>query len=418
MTTMIIEGSSAVRLHELHIRPDGDEWVVGRIDIGEFVALPVVGVRAIDLLREGCSVEVSQDRLVAEGLGEIDVADFVTELAELGFVAAIDGREVASLPPIRPTFPWLRPAHTRWVQGRAIRVIVGVVIAAGLIAAVTHPHLLPTPEVMVWSTSGSLVLLGQAILFWTLIFIHELAHLAAARAVGVPGRIRLSTRLHFLVAQTDVTGIWAANRTQRMTVYLAGMALDASIASIATLVVVVANPTTAVHRISAIVLLSEVLLLAPQLLIFMRTDLYFVLQDLTRSRNLYADGSAFATYLAGRLWRRSAAIDDPSRQLPRGERRAVRGYTVLLVVGTAACLGVAVGVSLPVALHLIWQAVHALSAGSAWLEIADALATILVVVGFQLLWCRLWWRRHGARIRRWTSDTAAHLTRRSTAGRR
>ncbi|MEV4621416.1 hypothetical protein AB0J74_22245 [Asanoa sp. NPDC049573] len=36
----------------------------------------------------------------------------------------------------------------------------------------------------------------------------------------------------------------------------------------------------------------------PQFLLFMRTDLYFVLQDLTGSRNLYGDGGAYVRWWA------------------------------------------------------------------------------------------------------------------------
>jgi hypothetical protein len=53
------------------------------------------------------------------------------------------------------------------------------------------------------------------VLFALTATVHELAHLAAARSLGVPARIGLSTRLFYLVAQTDVSGIWAAPRRAR-----------------------------------------------------------------------------------------------------------------------------------------------------------------------------------------------------------
>lgn len=404
--TAVIHGGSIVRIHNLHIRTDGDEWIVGRIEVGDFAAVPLVGVRAIELLRDGYRVDECRDRLRAAGLGDVDVSGFVSELTSLGFVAAVDGQKLEASPSVQATFPWLRPSYVRWTQSLVAYIAVGVLIAAGLAVAVTHTELFPSPDALLWSSSGSIVLLGQTALFWILIFLHELAHLVTARAAGVPGKIRLSTRLQFLIAQTDVTGMWAADRRQRMTVYLAGMALDASIASAATIALAATSPVATVHRFASVILLTEVLLLAPQFLIFLRTDLYFVLQELMACRSLHADGSAYVRHITARILSSTAPPDDPSRNLPRRERRAVRGYAVLLVMGVAACLGVAVGVSLPAALHFARQAATAFSVGSTWPQIADAVVVILVLVGIQLLWCRLWWRTHGPRLRQWSAGAS------------
>ncbi|MFF2464129.1 hypothetical protein [Streptomyces mirabilis] len=97
-----------VRLHALDSRPDGDEWIVGRLATGRFVALPEVGKQALDLLGQGLSTTEVEERLRETTGDDIDVPDFVEALVDLGFVAEVDGREVASPPPPNPTLP--RPA--------------------------------------------------------------------------------------------------------------------------------------------------------------------------------------------------------------------------------------------------------------------------------------------------------------------
>ncbi|MER7272495.1 hypothetical protein ABT344_29915 [Micromonospora carbonacea] len=104
-----------------------------------------------------------------------------------------------------------------------------------------------------------------------------------------------------------------------------------------------------------------------QFLVFMRTDVYFVLQDVAGARNLYADGAAYARWWLRRAARRPGR--DPSLALPARERRAVRWYALLLVVGTAACLT------------------------------AAAAVTAAVLGGSWAVWCWAWWRRHGRRLR-------------------
>ena len=62
--------------------------------------------------------------------------------------------------------------------------------------------------------------------------LHECAHWLAARAVGVPARIRISRRLFFLAFETDLTGLWSVPRRRRFGAILAGMALDAAILAV------------------------------------------------------------------------------------------------------------------------------------------------------------------------------------------
>ena len=61
------------------------------------------------------------------------------------------------------------------------------------------------------------------------IFVHELAHLIAARAVGVNSRMGISHRLWYLVAETDLTGLWSVTRNQRYLPMLAGMIVDLTV---------------------------------------------------------------------------------------------------------------------------------------------------------------------------------------------
>ncbi|MFC1420636.1 DUF6879 family protein [Streptacidiphilus cavernicola] len=209
---------------------------------------------------------------------------------------------------------------------------------------------------------------------WELLLLHECAHLAVARAVGVPGRIRFGTRLQFLVLQTDISGIEFAPRRQRLTAYLAGMGFNLATAAVAVLLLA-AGPVgdhSLTRRLLSILVLWSLLPLTFELMVFLRTDVYFVLQDLTRCRDLYGDGRAYARYLAGAALRtvrrvgRSAAgqalpprpqgdavaVPDPSLGLPAGERRAVRLYSAVLVLGCGVCLGVMAAFTLPVDISL------------------------------------------------------------------
>ncbi|MFD1272662.1 hypothetical protein ACFQ51_14950 [Streptomyces kaempferi] len=378
-----------VRLHRLDSRPDGDEWIVGRLATGRFVALPEVGKQALDLLGQGLGAAEVGRRLREATGDDIDVPDFVEALVDLGFVAEVDGRPTESPPPPKPTFARIRPRHVRWVLSPVVPVLVGLLIAVALL---TRPPVPLGYRTLLWSPHGSAVIALGAGVGWTLLLLHECAHLVAARATGVPGRMRLGTRLQFLVMQTDISGIEIAPRRHRLTAYLASIATNLSVASLAALAAGTTDGTA--RGVLAAVALLALLPLPFQLMVFMRTDLYFVLQDLTRCRDLYGDGVAFSKYAARRVLRRAPA-PDPSLDLPLHERRAVRVYSAVLVVGTTLCLAFLATVTLPADVILFARAVTRLGPGHSAAQRLDSAAVVVALGGVHLLWARTWWRGRG-----------------------
>ncbi|AZM75779.1 hypothetical protein D1J63_12960 [Streptomyces sp. KPB2] len=396
--------TTRVVLHDLAVRPDRDEWIVGRMATRTFVALPAAGARAVELLREGRSVTRTEETLRAETGEEFDIADFVGDLTALGFVARIGDRPVPDVEPPRASLPWLRPRHVRLALHPVLPLLVGALLAAALVVLVRRPDLVPGYRDLLWSRHGSVVLLSGAAAGWALLLAHELAHLVTARAAGVPGKMRLGTRLQFLVMQTDISGIELAPRRHRLTAYLAGIALNLSVASSLVLVLAATETGTTAHRLLAAALLLALLPLPFQCMVFTRTDLYFVLQDLTGCRDLYGDGLAYARYRFRRAVRpvrrgprTEAARDDPSSRLPAHERRAVRIYSVVLVVGTAACLTFMAAVTLPVDLALLARAVRGLGPEHGLAGNADAVTVLVVLGGVNVLWLVTWWRNRRSR---------------------
>ncbi|MEU9447761.1 hypothetical protein [Streptomyces sp. NPDC048277] len=394
-----IEPSTRVLLHELGVRRDRDEWIVGRMATRTFVALPAAGARAVELLGEGRSVARTAEILRDETGEELDIADFVRALAALGFVARIGDRPVPDTEPPRASLPWLRPRQVRYALHPVLPVLVGALLLAAVVVLIRRPDLLPCYRDLLWSPHGSLVLLTGAAAGWALLLAHELAHLVTARAAGVPGKMRLGTRLQFLVMQTDISGIELAPRRHRLTAYLAGIALNLSVASALVLVLPLTAAGTTPHRLLAAGLLLALLPLPFQFMVFTRTDLYFVLQDLTGCRNLYGDGLAYARYVFRRTTRpgRRGAGDDPSTGLPAHERRAVRLYSVVLVAGTVACLAFMAAVTLPADVTLLVRAARGLGPGHGLAGNADSAAVLVTLGGVNVLWLVTRWRNRRSR---------------------
>lgn len=397
-----VTGDSRVRLRALSQRKESGAWIVGRPQTGDFISVPDVAHAVIELLSAGHTLDAVAARLLADTGTRFAVADFVAALDDLGFVDSVDNRVRTDRSGTRPSLPWLRPEQVRWLLHPLAPVVPVAFAAAAAVMLALHPALLPSFRALVWNRHAGLVLVVNAAIGWTLICVHELAHLATSRAAGAPSRITLSTRLQFLVAQTDVSGVWAAPRRSRVTVYLAGMAVDLCMAGTCLLILGLAGPHGVVRSLLAVAVAETLLGLASQLMVFMRTDLYFVLQDVTRSANLYADGSAYLLYLGRKVIARLGA--EPRRGAghrasdPSDGRRAIRLYSLVLLAGTAVCLGVEFAVSLPALIVLVVRA--GTEIGLTPSATVDGCTAITILLAWQVLWGSRWWQRHRHQVRR------------------
>lgn len=392
---------SRVELRPLEMRANGDEWIVGSVEAGEFIAVPPVAARIVELLGGALTVGEVQSRLAAETGQLLAVGDFIAALDEAGFVSCIDGKARRDLPVARPSFPWLKPAHASFLLNPAVPFIAAALLVAALTALAFKHQATLSYRTIIWTRYPGLAIAVTAAFGWLIIFLHELGHLVTARAAGAPARITLGTRLRFLVAQTDVSGVWAAPRRIRMVVYLAGLCIDCSIAVTCLVIINYVHPAGVAGHLIALASVEAFLMLPPQFMVFMRTDLYFVLQDLTKSPNLYADGLEYLRSRAEAAAGYFRADRNSARPAPRrtpDPPRWVRIYAIAVLVGSAVCLVTEFTVSLPAFIVLVVNGFRELHSGLA--EAADGAAAIAVVGGVQYLWMRSWCQRHGSRVAR------------------
>jgi putative peptide zinc metalloprotease protein len=409
---------SRVTMHELVIRAEADDWIVGRTSTGQFVALPELGVTVIGLLTQDHPLGDVQDRLAGDPDETVEVLEFVEQLAELGFVQAIDGVLVEDAliddaEQIKPSLPWIRPVHVRWLFSVPMLVGYAGVTLAAIVALVVRPGLLPGYRDLLVSRSPTTVVVADTVITLILMGLHELAHLAAARAVEVPARISWGTRLFDLVAQTSMPGVWAVSARLRMRCYLAGIALDVVLTCLLILAEEFGNLSgLAGHLVRGTAALLVVGIVM-QLLVFKRTDFYFVLADLLRARNLHDDACVYllargraALGLARRALRGSRVAVAPVtglEHLDDREYRLVRYYAWLMLIGSVASTLALVAFIAPAAVTLIARSYSELRMGlshSDYLKTADASAAIGILIGswvfFLVVFLRSrgpWWRR-------------------------
>jgi putative peptide zinc metalloprotease protein len=395
--------TSSVELHPLQMRREGTTWIVGRQETGEFVELPDEAVTLLRALQSGHSIAAAEQQVLSAHGSAVDALEFARTLVDLQFVAAVDGvsSETAEAP---PSLTWLQPRHVSWVFSAPTYAIMAIFVSVSMILAARHGDLIPSYRAYFVTSWQGFNIAWNTALFVAAVGLHEFAHLAAARSERVHARIGLGTRLYMLCAQTTVPGLWGASRQARFRVYLAGMATDVLVISAALLAISTGHVTGFALRSLEALVLGLMLGIAGEFTLYMRTDAYFVLQELLRCKNLYADAWRYVGYLVQLARSRTGAAvrpADPLLDIPAAERRPVRVYAALMVLGTAASLMLFALYGMPIMVVLFARAFHEVFAGiktASPVRVADGAAVLTVEGGLQVLFVRTFLARHGSRL--------------------
>jgi hypothetical protein len=353
---------------------EGEEAVIGNKETGTFLAIPVEGVEVLDDLAGGRTVGEVRN-LYLQRHGETpDLEDFLSLLEAKGFVHAAGTARPVGRPGEQRGVPkkTLRPHFENISQETARRIFSpGVVraaclyIALGMTAAALEPRILPGRYAFYFARHQALSALGLFVLSYLAVFVHEMGHLIAARAVGVGSRMTISHRLWVLVAETDLTGLWSVPKRDRYLPMLAGPLVDAVSASTLLLLLFARNrgwialPDTPAHFLAALLFLYFMRILW-QCFFFVRTDFYYVIASFFNCRNLLGDTETFLRNQLARLgWVKPVGV----HHIPPAEAAVIRAYAPVWLAGRLLAFGVLFYVTLPVAYRYLKSIAATVGAG-------------------------------------------------------
>jgi putative peptide zinc metalloprotease protein len=290
--------ASVLRVAPLAVTAQAGGFVVGRPDVGRFVVLPEVGMRALDCLRAGQTVEATSRAVTPTTAAEpVDVLGFARSLVQLGFAAPADAAPADAGRQSGPPMAQPRPAGESARGGIALAprarltwlFTLPVVLAAlacsvpAALVMVLVPDVRPRAYDVFFLDTPARSLAVLTLVTYALALVHELAHVYAAAAVGVPARVRITRRLYFLTFETNLTGLWALPARRRIAPLTAGMGFDA-------VVLLAALVLRALHlgpdRLLAAVALVQLSAIVSQFFVFLRTDVYAVMTALLGCVNL------------------------------------------------------------------------------------------------------------------------------------
>ena len=349
-----------LHFHHLTFVPERDGVMVGRPDTESYVVLPDEGAQLLRRLVGGMPVADAADWYRGAFGEDVDIADFVSTLQEIGFVRAPD--ETVAQPP-RVRFQALGRAL---FSPPAWFCYLGVMVAAAVLV-LRHPQLRPGAQNVLFSPSFlvvQFVVLASQVLA---VLIHESFHALAGRRLGLPSRLRISFRLYFIVFETHLNGLLGVPRRRRYLPFFAGMLIDAVL--VGGLILLAA---TGLHgddglpwpaRLALAIAYTSTLRLVWQLFLFLRTDPYFALTTALGCTNLAEASSAYLRVrIRTLLGRPVPTADDEDSWTPR-DRAIAPWFAWFTVAGTAALCALLAYTVVPIFITLIERLVSGLTHG-------------------------------------------------------
>jgi putative peptide zinc metalloprotease protein len=374
---------------------DGDDVLIGNVKTGTFLAVPPEAVEILDCLAEGQSIQQASEFYRKKYGEELDIDDFLEIMKSKGFIiigtkAKDSEQEFVPLEEhpssIHYHFSNFPQPVARLLYGRFSISFWIFVIVLATIALAKDRYLIPRPSDFVFPQYRVLSFLTFLVLALGSIFLHELSHVIAARALGVNARLGISNRLWFLVAEADITGLWAVPKRQRYLPLLAGILTDAASAAMLILLLFAYDThwiylPAFVSRICKALVLSYWLRIVWQFYVFVRTDMYFVITNYFDCRSLLRDTEDFLRNLISPIVRFIQPVDQS--HIPESEQRVIKIYSVCWVAGRILALYVLVAVTVPVVYGYLHDLFHALHLGIATNmdDVVDSLILSIFVIG-------------------------------------
>ncbi|MCQ6552214.1 M50 family metallopeptidase [Streptomyces sp. C10-9-1] len=438
---------SVITVQPYSHRREADSAVIGDLDRQVFLSVPVEALDVLEWFAQGCTPAEASRRYEAKHGETADLDDFIDVMVAEGFITVNDGAAgpVAAPDPLadgsappdggarRNEASKLRwKSHMEWISQRtaqrifsaAVLAACGLVIAAGVLTALLNPGIIPGATILLFPEHFALLTWSTMAIMIVGIYLHEVAHLVAARAAGIPARIGIGTRLYILVAETDMSGIWLASKRQRYLAFLAGPIVDGVFGSFAIILLkLMENGTLSVPQeirwLTAAALWTYFGRLLWQCFFFMHTDFYYVITTAIGTRNLIKDTEKWMGNLVRRLFR-SPKRADLSDLSPR-ELNSVRWYSAVYLLGRGVTLASLFAITLPVLIGYLSQAFLFLTGQDSRINSFDFATIVLVAVmldggGLYLSIRNLFRRRRARRAELALRDDRLATARAGTAG--
>lgn len=387
MTQVEPEPELRSAMQRLTLAPDGAEYIIGRADLGVYVAIPRPGAVLIEALRDGASIARATELASGAAGEDVDASDFLAGLREAGLLEFHDGAQmVAKQDGMR--IGWVEripQAAVKPLFGRIAWTFYAAAALEAIVLLVVRPDLRPIFD-DIWFLSDPIwSVLALFAISVAITAGHECWHWLAGRAVGVPARFRVSRRGVFVVFETQLSQLATVPRRARYSPILAGVAFDVVLFALALTLrlcyrnEILSYPPELDRLLGALVFRQLVILIWQLAGVAFRSDGYVLLANALGCHNLYRATTLTAKY---RLWKLSTGEAEELDGISPRDRSVARWFWLVYLAGLFAMFMVFVAYFAPFTYGMtLWIVPNIRELAPTTLVFWQSLAVVALLVG-------------------------------------
>lgn len=376
---------SFLTLVPIEIRKEKKHFIVEDIISGEYYEMPKICIDAISLINNGESLaDIEQHLNEKYPNEEVDLIDFADQLLQLQLIAEIDGVKVTLTEKKTEQlgYQWISPRLGKFFFNKMTIVFYFGLFIVNVVLLVSHPRLFPHYKDIFISDYMVLNIITWLVVTFCTVLIHEFGHILAMRANDLSTRLEVGHRLIFVVLETDMSSVWKLPSKGRNVLYLAGLCFDMLILSIALISqLFFTNGSGISQSIMAVVVLDIFIRLVYQCCIYMKTDLYYIFENVTGCYNLMENAQQMII-----KWFPFIKSKTTEEVVFAEEKRVIFTYSIFYFIGVTLTLTLYVFFYVPQLLFAVKRVMPGYLEGPTSLSFWDAtLFTVQMLIGFLLL---------------------------------
>ncbi|WP_113930390.1 hypothetical protein [Bacillus sp. P14.5] len=290
--------NSKVTLFDFEIHQDEEKLIVESKQTGDFFEMSITAVEAIRMLDKGKTVDETEIYLrAAFPQEEIKMEEFINQLIQLNFMKKIDDEEFGNPTTKSSTkgFLWINESVGRIFFNKFSRIIFILSLLGSLLMFIIKPSLFPDYRDIFWYDLMLINILLFSSVSIFLVLIHEAGHILAARSYGIPVKLNIGHRLFFPVLESDVSSAWKLSREKRNIIFLGGLSFDIVILFVSLVIqrYFLRGDEGLFNAIITMTIFNIIIRIIYQCCLYMKTDLYFVLENSSGLYNLLEEGQEY-----------------------------------------------------------------------------------------------------------------------------
>lgn len=323
---------SRISIVPIDIHKDKKHYIVEDKLTGEFYEMPEICIEAINRINQGFSLGEIETTLIEKfPKEEVNLVDFANQLFELELIDQIDGVRIEKkqISNEQSGMLWVSPRIGKFFFNKFTVLLYSVIFLLNIALFIVYPSLFPHRDDIFFFD-----IMFVNVIFWMsfsflFVLIHEFGHVLAIRAHNLPTKMEIGHRMFFVVLLTDMSAIWKLPPKDRNILFLGGMYFDSVLLFIALLVqLLFPNGSNFIIGLTHLATFDIVLRMIFQCCIHMKTDLYFVFENVSGCYNLMENAKHAITKRLSFL-----KLKPMDEIVFAGEKRVVTTYTIFYFLG-------------------------------------------------------------------------------------